>query len=226
MKALLAALLALGALALTVPAEAQTQNADLPPRAATFTWNDAQTELTSDFSFRDVLTTPIRAKLTRGLPARILLTGVLYAAATHAPIATTYQACKVTWHVWEEMYHVEVQRTNHASPETHWIPTVGGVERRCTQANGLLVANRLQFEPARAVYLRVRIVVNPVSDEMLEKLRHWITRPAEGLEVAPGGALLSTFTGLFMRRVEPSDQTLSFQTRASVPGVARASASP
>src|SRR5690606_11368932 len=174
-------------------------SAQTAERDASFTWDRSTGQLHADLSYRDILTAPVREKMTRGLPARIVLTGVLYRAQNQAPIATTFQSCKVTWHVWEEMYRIEVLRPNDAATQKHWTPTLTGVVRRCAEAKHLLVANREQVEEGAAVYLDVRILVNPVSKELLEKLKGWVSHPSQRLGAAPGGALFSTFTGLFMK---------------------------
>lgn len=189
----------------------------VPVRKATFAWNEQKTALYVAVSFRDVIDGEIREKLSRGLPTKLLFTGVLFRADSDTPVASTYQSCKVTWHVWEEMYRVEVSTPEQPEIKRHWSPTLGGVLRRCAEAQSLLVASRNQVAPGVSVLLRATVRVNPLSDDVQKKLKHWVSLPSRDTTPSPGSALFSTFTGLFMQRVGDAERTLLFQTLPMVP---------
>lgn len=186
-------------------------------RDARFYWNEQRTGLYVDMSFRDQMDAEIREKLSRGLPTKVLLTGMLFQAGSETPVASTYQSCKVTWHVWEEMYRVEVATPEAPDTRRHWTPTLAGVLRRCADASQLLVAGPAQVAPGVAVSLRGTVRINPVSDELLRKLKHWVSLPSRNATATPGSALFSTFTGLFMQRIGDAERTLMFRTAYGVP---------
>lgn len=186
-------------------------------REARFAWNEQRNALYVDVAYRDVVDQEIREKLSRGLPTKLLLTAVLFAADSETPVASTYQSCKVTWHVWEEMYRVEISTPEHTEIKRHWSPTLGGVIRRCAEARRLLVGSSNQISPGVPVLLKATVRVNPLSDELLKKLKHWISLPSRNAAVSPGSALFSTFTGLFMQRIGDAERTLVFQTKTAVP---------
>jgi hypothetical protein len=186
-------------------------------RAAKFYWNPQQTGLYVDMSFRDLVDAEIQEKLSRGLPTKLILTGVLFQAGSDTPLASTYQSCKVTWHVWEEMYRVEINTPEQTTTRRHWTPTLTGVVRRCAEARGLLVAGPGQVAMGVGVLLRGTVRVNPVSDELLRKLKHWVSLPSRNAAATPGSALFSTFTGLFMQRIGDAERTLVFRTPVEVP---------
>src|SRR5690606_13826051 len=106
-------------------------------------------------SYRDVVDQGVRRKLTRGLPTTIALTATLYRAGSEIPVATTAQTCKVTWHVWEEAYRIEMVRPG--SSRTRWTTTLEGVLRRCAEARSLLMATSQQIPVGAAVYLRGKV---------------------------------------------------------------------
>jgi hypothetical protein len=186
-------------------------------RDAEFSWNEPRNSLYVSLSFRDVIDGEIRGKLSRGLPTTLLLTGMLFAAGSEVPVASTYQSCRVTWHVWEEMYRVEVTTPEHLTTRRLWSPTLSGVLRRCAEARRLLVASSSQVTPGVPVRLKATVRVNPVSEELLKKLKHWVSLPSRNATASPGSALFSTFTGLFMQRIGDAERTLDFTTRTQVP---------
>jgi hypothetical protein len=134
-----------------------------------------------------------------------------------APVATTVQSCKITWLVWDELYRIET-----TGPEGSRIAVtteLEGVLRRCAETKRLLVATSRELSVGLPVSLRARVQVNPVSPEILEKIKMWVSRPARTGTAAPGDALFSTFTGLFMQRISDAERTLDIVTVEVVPVV-------
>ncbi|HEX2882545.1 MAG TPA: hypothetical protein VHO25_23655 [Polyangiaceae bacterium] len=189
----------------------------LPRLSAKYYWSSDGSGVLADFSFSAALDAEIQTKLSRGLPTSLVFTGLVYARGKGDPIATTVQTCRVTWHVWEEMYRVEITRSNSPAVRRHWTPTVTGVTRRCAQAEGLLIADRRQVGPNPALFIRGKLQINPISPEVYSKIRRWISRPARTRTVTTGSALFSTFTGLFMQRIEDAERTISIETETGSP---------
>ena len=95
--------------------------------------------------------------------------------------------------------------------------TLNGVLRRCAQLERLLVAHSGQVADERPLVLRAKVLVNPVSPELLSKIQSWISRPSNTAAASPGSILFSTFTGLFMTRIGEAERVLEFSTRPAVP---------
>jgi hypothetical protein len=205
------------AMLLVLSLGARTALAEEPPapRTASFDWDEAKKELFVSLAFRDVVDDEIRRKLSRGLPTTIVFTGTLYRRGVRNPISTTAQTCKITWHVWDEAYRLEVTRPDGS--RTRWTTTLEGVLRRCAEVSRLLVATSKEVGAGMSVYLRGRVDVNPLSQEILEKIKLWVNRPARTGTAAPGDALFSTFTGLFMQRVGAAERTLELLTFELLP---------
>jgi hypothetical protein len=186
-----------------------------PPRAALFEWDTAKGELFVTLRFRDLIDDEIRRKLSRGLPTTIVFTGTLFRRGLRSPVATTVQSCKITWLVWDEVYRLEM--TGPEGSRTSASPTLEGVLRRCAEVKRLLVATSRELAVGIAVSLRARLQVNPVSPDVLDKIKMWVSRPARTGTAAPGDALFSTFTGLFMQRISDAERTLDIVTVEAVP---------
>jgi hypothetical protein len=184
-------------------------------REATLEWDTDKSLLYLDMSFRDVLDASIRTKLSRGLPTTIVLAATIQRAGGNEPLSSTAQTCRVTWHVWEEAYHVEIIRPG--SSQVRWTTTLEGVLRRCAETRRLLAGDANQVPRGAALYARGSIQINPVSPEVLQKLKRWVMRPSSTGTAAPGDALFSTFAGLFLQRIGDAERELRFQTRAQLP---------
>ena len=208
----------MGLIALGVAPSARAQEAaPNAPREARFEWDTSKRWLFVTVSFRDVADAALLRKLTLGLPTTIILTGLLYAQDSEQPLASTLQNCKITWHVWEEMYRVEVNRPDQQAIIRHWSPTLNGVLRRCAQTERLLIAQQGQVPEGKPLVLKGKVLVNPVSPELIAKLQNWISRPSNTTTASPGSILFSTFTGLFMARIGEAERVFEFSTRPALP---------
>ena len=213
---LIGVVFALGALLAAPHSLAQQQP---PARAVSLEWDTDEKLLYLSVGFRDVIDEKIQEKLSRGLPTTIVLTAALYRANAQDPVSTTAQTCKVTWHVWEEAYRVEITRPGGS--QVRWTTTIEGVLRRCGEAHRLLAGDRSQIPESTTIRVVGKIQVNPISPEELTKIQRWVTRPASTGTAAPGDALFSTFTGLFLQRVGDAERDVKFATRPLFPSVFR-----
>ena len=146
------------------------------------------------------------------------MTASIYVAGRSEPISTTAQSCKIVWHVWEEAYRLEIHRPGE-HPQPAWTTTMEGVLRRCAEANRVLAGARDQIPIGRPLYATGQVQVNPVSGDVLAKIQRWVSRPSGTSTAAPGDALFSTFTGLFLQRIGQAERRVKFQTLASLPVV-------
>jgi hypothetical protein len=168
-------------------------------------------------SYKDVVDEALRRKLTRGLPTTIVMTATVFRTDLAKPVATTLQSCKITWHVWEEAYRIEL--TQPGIRRTRWTTTLQGVIRRCAEVNELLIATRQQLPENVSVYLMGKIQVNPLGRTLLEKIKRWVSRPSATGTAGPGDALFGTFTGLFLQRVGEAERQILFTTYSVRPKV-------
>jgi hypothetical protein len=200
---------------LTLAYAARAADKKPPPRDARFEWDLAHRLIYVSVSFRDIVDAGVRRELTRGLPTTIVFTGTIFLAGTSTPLSTTAQTCKITYDVWQEAYRIEITRPGRSFAQ--WTTTTEGVLRRCAEARLLLAGNDTQVPFGSAVYMHAKVQVNPVSQEMLEKIRRWVLRPSGTATATPGDALFSTFTGLFLQRIGDADRELKFETKTVQP---------
>jgi hypothetical protein len=210
---------------LALPAVAAAQARAIPTRDVLFEWDSEAKLLYLSVGFRDVVDPELRGKLSRGLPTTIVLTAAVYRAGSGTgagqPLSTTAHTCKVTWHVWEEAYRVEITRPGGS--QTSWTTTVEGVLRRCADVRRLLAGTSLQIPANTPLYCTAKVQVNPLSAEVLQKLKLWVLRPSGTGTATPSDALFSTFTGLFLQRVGEAERELKFNSHPSTPTVVRPS---
>jgi hypothetical protein len=209
--------LALTSLLSPATAHAQEASEDVVTREAHFDWDADTGLLYLDLLYRDIVDANLQSKLSRGLPTTIVLTAAVYRAGSTTPLSTTAQTCKVTWHVWEEAYLVEVTRPG--SSHQSWTTTTEGVLRRCTEVRHLLAGDATQIPQNTLLVAAGKIQVNPVSAELLQKIKRWVMRPSATGTAAPGDALFSTFTGLFLQRIGDAERQQKFSTRSLQPNV-------
>jgi hypothetical protein len=209
---------------LAAPAALAQAPKDSVLRPALLEWDLDDKLLYFNMNFRDVLDGSLRAKLSRGLPTTIVLTAAIYRAGQTDPVSTATQTCKVTWHVWEEAFRVELLRPG--TSQVRWTTTLEGVLRRCAEARRLLAGDANQIRPDERYLTAGKVQVNPVSPEVLQKLRRWVMRPSSTGTAAPGDALFSTFTGLFLQRVGDAERELRFATAPAVPSKFRSKEPP
>ena len=89
--------------------------------------------------------------------------------------------------------------------------------RQCLEARDLPVVDRALLRAGAGHYLGVIVEINPVSPQMLENMRRWVSRPTGSTNIGPSDALFGSFVGLFVRNIGASDKTLRFRTQPITP---------
>jgi hypothetical protein len=208
---------------LALPAVARAQAKPVQTRDALFEWDAEAKLLYLSIGFRDVIDPELQAKLSRGLPTTIVFTAAIYRSSggSAQPLSTTAHTCRVTWHVWEEAYRVEITRPGGS--QVRWTTTVEGVLRRCAEVRRLLAGTAAQIPGNVPLFCSAKVQVNPLSPEVLQKLKLWVLRPSGTGTAGPTDALFSTFTGLFLQRVGEAERELKFNSRPLLPTVVRPS---
>lgn len=184
-------------------------------KQASFAWDERQM-LRVSLAYRDVVDPATSAKLLGGLPTTIVMRAYIFRESGGEAVAATYKACKVVFDLWDEVYRIEISQTGVADSFTV-SPSLEGVLRRCAEADKLAVVHRSLLAPTDRFYVAGIVEVNPVSPDMLDRIKRWVNRPSDGTTAAPGDALFGSFVGLFVARIGAADRQLSFRTQAMVP---------
>jgi hypothetical protein len=187
--------------------------ASLPPRQANYAWDGDL--LRGSFSYRDVLGDPdLVKKLSSGLPMVIVMRAYVYREGEDTPVALAPRVCRVVYDLWDEVYRVHVSEPER---ERDQAAVLDGVLRLCTEARDLPVVRRSLLEAKRAYFLAVVVDVNPVSQEIVDQMRRWMSRPTGSTGIGPSDALFGSFAQLFVRQIATTDRTLTFRTQDVVP---------
>ena len=211
------------AVALTVAFAAKPARADdpqpqpqtLPTRQATFTWDKENKILRATFAYRDVVDADVSKKLSSGLATVIALRAYVLHEGQDTPVALAVRTCRVVYDLWDEVYRIRV--SGPGEERNLAVLTIDGVLRQCTDVKELPLGDRVVLTPGRPHFLGVIVDVNPISPQMLEQMRRWVSRPAGSTGIGPGDALFGSFVGLFVRQIGTSDRTLRFKTQTITP---------
>jgi hypothetical protein len=211
------ALAPVAALAQAQPTAPIAHPATLPPRQANYAW-DADL-LRSSFSYRDVLSDPeLVKKLSSGLPMVIVMRAYVYRegqdVAQDTPVTLAPRVCRVVYDLWDEVYRVHISEPER---ERDQAAVLDGVFRLCTEARDLPVVRRGLLQAKQAYFLGVVVDVNPVSQEIVDQIHRWMSRPTGSTGIGPGDALFGSFAQLFVRQIATTDRTLTFRTQDVYP---------
>lgn len=191
--------------------------ATLAPRQANYAWDSNL--LRASFSYRDVLSDPeLVKKLSSGLPMVIVMRAYVYRegqdVAQDTPVALAPRVCRVVYDLWDEVYRVHVSEPER---ERDQAAVLDGVLRLCTEARDLPVVRRGLLQAKQAYFLGVVVDVNPVSQEIVDQIHRWMSRPTGSTGIGPSDALFGSFAQLFVRQIATTDRTLTFRTQDVVP---------
>lgn len=179
------------------------------PRSASFAWDGELLRMT--VSYRDVIDAEMQKKLTSGLPTVIVMRGYVFEDGADQPIALTVKSCRVVFDPWDEVFRIQLavpgSETNVPSP------TLEGVLRRCAEDKGLPVVEAKRLKTDGRYVVSALVEVNPISKDMIERIRRWVSRPAGASGIGAGDALFGSFVGLFTARIGVADRQLAFRTQ-------------
>ncbi len=185
----------------------------LTRRQANYAWDGDL--LRASFSYRDALADPaLVKKLSSGLPMVIAMRAYVFRMGQDAPTALAPRVCRVVYDLWDEVYRVHISEPGR---ERDQAAVLDGVLRLCAEAHDLALARRDRLEAGVPYFLGVVVDVNPVSAEMIDQMRRWMSRPTPSASIGPGDALFGGFVQLFVKQIATSDKTLTFRTQDVVP---------
>ncbi len=185
----------------------------LPARAAQITIDKRLVELT--VSFRDAVDAEIEKKLQSGLPTVVTMRGYVFPDAGGEPIALTAKSCRVVYDLWDEVFRIQLTQPGGQSNPV--AVNVEGVIRICCEARRLPLIERSLLRDDGRYFVAALVEVNPMSAEMLERIKKWVSRPSGSSAIGPGDSLFGSFVGLFVARVGDADKKLAFRTQTFAP---------
>lgn len=210
LAALMIASAPLGALAADEPLKSPAQ---LPQRTATVALEKKAVVMT--VSYRDAVDAAISKKLLSGLPTTIAMRGYVFKETGGDPIALAAKSCKIVYDLWDEVFRITI--TQAGGQTTTVAVNVEGVLRNCAEAKKMPVMERSSMKDATKYFVALLVEVNPVSADMLDRIKRWVTRPNGSTSLSSSDSLFGSFVGLFVTRVQSADKRLQFRTQAFLP---------
>jgi hypothetical protein len=166
-------------------------------------------------SYRDVVDAEIAKKLQSGLPTVITMRGYVFREPGGDPIALTAKSCKVVFDLWDEVFRIQLIQPG--GTESAIAVNVEGVIRNCAETRRMTLVERALLKDGSRYFVAALIEVNPVSQETLDRIKRWVTRPSGSAAIGPGDSLFGSFVGLFVARINDADRKLAFRTQAFSP---------
>jgi hypothetical protein len=161
------------------------------------------------FGFRDAFTPAVIKKLSSGLTTNVLIQLRLERQGEPVPVAYFARTVEVTYDLWEEKFIVT--REDASGRRRAGVTT----RKRAIELAGVLFNAPLidlGGIPADMYRVRARIETNPVSKEMVDKIRHWLAKSqaSKGGAPAPSNYFGSFVGALVDRRISRADHQINF----------------
>jgi hypothetical protein len=180
----------------------------LPRRKATFSISGDWVAFT--VAWRDVVDAKIRNQLRSGLPTVIASRAYVFPSAAAEPVALSIKTCRIVFDLWDEVFRIELRQGGQRR-ETVAV-NIEGVLRRCAEASNMPLLPLRDLKPAERYFVGVLVEVNPISKEMLDRIKRWVSLPKGAGAVGPSDSLFGSFVGLFVAQVPAADRTVAFRT--------------
>lgn len=166
------------------------------------------TTIRASFSYRDVFTKQVRKKLGSGLPVRVVVQLALERKGKDRPYSYWARSVEVVYDLWEEDYVVTME-DDRGRRRTR-VATLEEAVNVCGVLWRVRAASTEALKPG--IYrFRVLAEVNPVSKEMVENIRRWLSRPAGGQGSEARSNFFGSFVGIFVdRRIGEADKSVAF----------------
>ncbi|MCU0663030.1 MAG: DUF4390 domain-containing protein [Myxococcota bacterium] len=161
--------------------------------------------------YRDVFARKVQAKLSSGLPTRVVLALELRSSSGKT-VAGWARSMEIVYDLWEERYQITIEDDRGRRRAT-----VARVEEAMAVTGQLLRDRVIAVSPLPAgqYKLHVAVEINPVSRRMVENIRRWLARPPAGKSADSGQTnLFGSFVGTFVdRRIGQADHSVEFDSQ-------------
>lgn len=165
----------------------------------------------ASFDVTNAFPDSFRKRLGGGLTSRVLIEMELIDAFSNT-IAVTVRACQLRLDIWEDVFLVAVTDEQRSRLKTY--PRYDDAVRACGRADHVALGQRTLLTRANGYRLIVRVALNPVSQEVLDRTREFMSDPrgtgaAEGRHRAFFGAVAK----LFRSDARTSGERFAFQSQ-------------
>jgi hypothetical protein len=184
----------LAVFSLTASAWAQVKDVRRYKREMDLAWRAGQLELS--MAFPEVFTKKHRKRLESGFTSTILIYAQLLERKQGTALAQSILQHKIIYDIWEEKFTVRSE-----GPGGYRDFQLGSMDELIKQCGALdkLVLIPVMELPAGLKYrLQVRIVVNPMSEELRKKVRKYLSNPDGGSHIGSPRSFFGSFSKIFV----------------------------
>lgn len=142
-----------------------------------------------------VFTQALREKIDSGLTTRIVIRASVLDVETAAVRALSVVEYSILYRVWEEDYIV--RRWNALGETTTKLRRYGDVVGRVSRQRRLPLADARDLVPGRKYQAVVVVEVDPISQELLERVREYIANPGGHRREGGGRGLFGNLARIF-----------------------------
>lgn len=165
-------------------------------------------------SFPELFTKKLKKKIKSGFVQTIMVRVTLRDALTKERLVRTVWTCTLVYDLWEKRYLVRVADTVKSS--TYKVEKPKDAIKRSTTIHRIPLIDGKKIETSRYYYVGLRILYNPMSKQLIKKVKRWLKSPREGghdrmLESSSFfGSSLSFFVN---PRISPAERLLRLRTQ-------------
>lgn len=166
-------------------------------------------QLLVSFSFRDAFPTAVQKQLASGLKNTVLVQLSLERKGSRAPTAYWARTVEITYDLWEDKFFIF--REDNTGRRRAVASSRAQVVELSAKLSNVHLVDTSNLAPG--IYrIRAKIETNPVSKEMLEKIRSWLVKSrSKGGQSAPSTNYFGSFVGALVdRRIAEADHTIDF----------------
>ncbi len=188
--------------------------ADEVPRALPVSLEARAGRLVASVDLASAFPHDLRRQLSSGLTNVIALHFSVVPERGEEPIAIYGRELDVLYDVWEETFRVTVKDPQHPRGHTLVLQTWDALRAYLANAKDLELVALAAVGSERFV-LVIRVEVNPVSKELLDRTRELIANPAAGSR-APGGSsrsVLGAMASYLLRRGDAGSAVHLFRSQ-------------
>lgn len=153
--------------------------------------------VTADFSVAPAVDDEFRRRVDGGLESRVEIATRLLDARGET-VGRGGRTCKLLYSLWDEQVFLTLKDDDQPRARVFVFDTVEPAIAACVEVAGLSVGLAGALSLAKGYRLQVRVVLNPVSEDMVERSRQFITNPRGGARARPNavlGAVAELFGG-------------------------------
>jgi hypothetical protein len=200
----------MGALLVALVAPATARAADHVPLEVAL--STAKDRLSASFDLTAAFSPDLEKEFASGLTNVVAIFISLVPEEGGPPLVASGRVADVLYDVWEEAYAVTLRDARLQRPERHSVRDFAALRRLLGEAKGLDLGPA-ELAPAGDFHVEVRVEVNPVSRELMQRTRELLAHPATG---RPGGgsrSVLGAVASYLLRDPDPGDDVVLFRSR-------------